>query len=248
MLQIGICDDERSMRAEIYSMCEVFLEKQYSHRYVEFSSGEEVLGYVANEQNESIDLLFLDIEMAGISGIELKDAVMQQNKIWRIVFVTNHDESVYQAFGRKTIGFIPKPPQIDDVSKMLSIVMDELKENIEFTIAGYDGKVRRIKLEDIIYMKADGSYTEIITCSGKDAKGEHFLSTKKIGELEKEMSQYDIMRVHKSYMVNLFNVLQIGQEVILDKLDTRVPIGRAYRQGVKETYLVYVKKRIKSRL
>lgn len=70
-MRIGICDDniiERDMIKKLCNSCANNIEKDYAL----FASGEEVLEYADREDAEQLDLLFLDVEMSGISGIELK--------------------------------------------------------------------------------------------------------------------------------------------------------------------------------
>lgn len=248
-MYIGICDDNSEARQTIFKLCEeYFRENTIKHEYVFFYSGEEVLLYCEQDDNEPIEVLFLDIEMSGISGIDLKNAVLRQDKIWRIVFATNHSESIYNTFSTKTIGFIPKPPSQDKVTKMLVIIIDEMDENIALKIKDYDGKLTEIFMEDIVYFKASGSYTEIVTKASVDGSGNYILSTKKMGDLEKEMMIYPIIRVHKSYMVNLANVIEFGEKILLQNILVEIPVGRAYKEQAKIKYLQYGKNRIKKRL
>ncbi len=249
MFRIGICDDVSDARQIIHNLCEeYFKENTIKHEYISFSSGEAVLFYCEGNGNGQIDILFLDVEMSGISGIDLKDTVLRQNKIWRIVFVTNHSESIYHTFSRKTIGFIPKPPLQEKINKMLAITLNELEENVAVIIKGYDGKVIEIRLEDIAYFKASGSYTEIVTYTSSAGSGSYILSTKKIGDLEKEMMPYPIIRVHKSFMVNLANVIDLGEKVTLQNSSMEIPVGRSYKERARMKYLQYGRNRMKKRL
>lgn len=251
MLHIGICDDFIEARHTIFNLCEEFFKNNIMrHEYIFFSSGEEVLLYYEGNNNLQIDILFLDVEMPGISGIDLKKKVIRQDKIARIVFVTNHNESIYNTFSKKTIGFIPKPPSQEEIKKMLLITLNEIEENIAISIKDYDGKLTEIYMEDIVFIKASGSYTEIFTKTSKEGLGEFILSTKKIGDLEKEMWIYPIIRVHKSYMVNLTSVIKFGTNILLENLSMQmeIPVGRKYKEKAKTKYLQYVKNRIKKRL
>ena len=113
-MRIGICDDEKFARQEVRKLCELYFdENKIEHDYIEFESGEEVLDYSVKQDNPLIDLLFLDVEMEGVDGIRLKEQLLRQSMIERIVFVTSHKDKVFDAFGQKTIGFIPKPPAYD---------------------------------------------------------------------------------------------------------------------------------------
>ncbi|MFA9396835.1 MAG: LytR/AlgR family response regulator transcription factor [Clostridiaceae bacterium] len=246
MLHIGICDDVYEERQIIFNLCkEYFKENAINHDYVSFSNGEDVLLYCKKDDNKRIDLLFLDVEMPGISGIELKDAVIKKDKVWRIVFVTNHMKSIYGAFGRKTIGFISKPPVQEKINKMIAITLNELEENVVVIVKGHDGKAIEIQLEDIAYFRASGSYTEIVVYSLLSSSRNYILCTKKLGDLEKEMESYPIIRVHKSYMVNLANIVDFGEKIILRNLSLEIPAGRAYKEQARKKYLNYGRQRIK---
>lgn len=249
MFQIGICDDEKQECQKVYELCEeYFRQHMIEHKYTFFSSGEEVLQYCSNTDNERIDLLFLDVEMSGISGIELKDIIIKQRKIWRISFVTNHLESIYGAFSKKTIGFIPKPPVGEKVKKAIQIVLEELEEECIVTFKGYSGEDVNIKLEDIAYFKAHESYTEIITYASVNGDSNSGIVSKKLGDIEKELREYAVVRVHKSYLVNLANVNEIGKNVIIKDLQEEIPVGRVYKENAKKIYFEYRKDKIKKRL
>lgn len=249
MLHIGICDDISEARQKIFNLCEeYFKESKIQHKYVFFTNGEDVLLYCERDDNMQIDILFLDVEMPGISGLDLKDAVLKQDKVWRIVFVTNHSESIYSTFSRKTIGFIQKPPSQEKVKKMLATTLNDMEENIAVRIKNNNGTLVEISMEDIVYFKAAGSYTEIYIKESCSTVVKCILSTKKMGELEKDMRNYHIIRVHKSYMVNLANVIDFGEKILLQNISLEIPVGRIYRERARMNYLQYGKNRIKKRL
>lgn len=249
MIHIGICDDIDKARQTIFSLCEeYFNEYTIKHKYVFFSDGEDVLFYCGNDNIEQIDLLFLDINLPGISGIALKDKVLTNQKIQRIVFVTNYSNRIYNTFSRKTIGFIPKPPLLKTVKKMLDITLKEIEENIAIRIKNYDGTIKEILSDDIVYFKASGCYTEIITKAALNDSEKYILSTKKMGDLEKEMKDYPIIRVHKSYMVNLANVIRFREKILLENISFEIPVGRLYKEQARMKYLEYAKNRIENRL
>lgn len=105
MITIGICDDEPYWREMLIKSCCVFLNDcGQKYEIVEFSSGEDVLTYDGHE----ILLLFLDIEMAGISGIDVMDKIRDNSLFWRIVFVSSHDELRWDTLDIKTLTYISK--------------------------------------------------------------------------------------------------------------------------------------------
>ena len=187
---IGICDDVQIERGKIYNLCEEFFRgNDIIHEYKEFTCGEEVLEYCNNKKNTRIDLLYLDVEMKGMSGLELKDLILKKNMVWRIAFVTNHNDSIYGSFSIKTIGFITKPILKNDVIKMINIVHEEIKENILIMYKGYKGEKIYEKLENIIYFEADESYSRIYSIAEKESNISSHVISKRLGVIEKEMKK-----------------------------------------------------------
>ena len=248
-MRIGICDDEKRARMEVHRLCELYFdENKVEHDYIEFESGEAVLSYSANRDSLPIDLLFLDVEMERLDGILLKEQLLRQSMIERIVFVTSHKDKVFDAFGQKTIGFIPKPPAYERIEKMITVVREEKQENVELVFNGYNGEEQGLRLEDIVYFKAAGSYTEIYSYASDGTGIECLVISKKIGEVEQSMKDYPVLRVHKSFLVNLANIVGIGEEIRVRNLEEKIPVGRKYKEQVKRVYASYVSDKVRRRI
>lgn len=248
-MRIGICDDEKYARQEVRKLCELyFSENKIEHNYIEFESGEDVLSYSIEQDSEPIDLLFLDVEMKELDGIRLKEQLLRQRLIERIVFVTSHKDKVFDAFGQKTIGFIPKPPMYERIKKVLTVVREEMRENLEVVFDGYNGKQQSVRLEEIAYFKAAGSYTEIHSYASDGTGAECFVISKKIGEVERTMSAYSVLRVHKSFLINLANTVSIGEVVAVRNVEEKIPIGRKYKEQVRAAYAAYISDKVRKRI
>ena len=121
MIIIGICDDEEQYRAQIKLLCSAFFDTQKQEfGFVEFTSGEEVLAY----QGDRIHLLFLDIEMPGMGGLEVLSRVRRNERIWRIVFVTSHKELKWETIDLKTLAFLEKPLEKAGVDVNRKVILD----------------------------------------------------------------------------------------------------------------------------
>ena len=246
---IGICDDSARDRELIYNYCEAFFARfDMEHQYRMFSSGEEVLDYCRGKDRQRVDLLFLDIELGEIDGIQVKDRILRKGMVWRIVFVSGNQDKVFLSFGLKTLGFLVKPVEEEDISKWIQVVLEELKEDVMIKIA--DSKTaeeRYVRLEDVEYFVAEGNYTKIVLHTEEDSQEEYILVTKKIGELEQEYSNFPILRVHKSYMVNLENVMDIKGEIPIRDSADRIPIGRTFKDSVRKKYLEFGREKVRGR-
>ena len=248
-MKVAICDDNLEVRQQIRTMCEAyFAGDNGEYQIILFESGEEVMEYVEEKNNTVIDILFLDIEMPGINGIALKDILTKNDKVWRIVYVSNYMEKMIDTFSTKTIGFLPKPVSYKGIEKMLKITTKELAENIVISVRDIHSNSIHIKIEDIVFFKAEGSYTQIFTkqiiMEGETA----FLTSKTMGDLERETMGSRLIRVHKSYMINPDYLKAFGNTVELYNYPEKIPIGRTYREVAKRRAFKYGKSRIQGRL
>lgn len=247
---IGICDDQKQDRQYIHSLCEAFFQtRKIEHEYRMFSSGEEVLDYCRQKEQARVDLLFLDIELGYIDGIQVKDRILRQDMVWRIVFVSGYQDKVFLSFGLKTLGFLVKPVEQDDIGKWIHVVLEELKQDVLVKIA--DSKTaeeRYVRLEDIEYFVAEGNYTKIVLHTDEGSEEDYILVTKQIGELEQEYRRFPILRVHKSYMVNLENVMDIRGEITIRDSEEKIPIGRTFKDSVRKKYLEFGREKVRGRI
>lgn len=238
MITIGICDDNKKELEEIKELCELCFGEKDQRSIRVFSSGEELISYVGDINNTRIDLLFLDIEMDGISGIEVKEQVVDCTNIWRIVFVTSFKEKALDGFGLKTIGYIGKPAKKDNVKRWIDIVNEHKKNELFFDIEELKNDLPSdLKIEEIKYIEADGSYTKIHT---NRVEKSYYLLAKKLGEVEKLISKYPFVRVHKSYIVNMMKIKNFERGNVLIGIDT-IPVGKVYHKLAKDTYNQYIK-------
>ena len=246
MIRIGICDDNRKDQMYVCTLCQNYLNRKRLKYSLEFfQSGEEVLRYCENEENRRIDLLFLDIEMNGISGIELKNKILKENKVWRLVFVSAYRENVFDAFGLKTLGFVIKPAQEGEIWKWIDVVRQELVEEGVLELKGLEENVR---LEEIAYFEAKRSYTNIVLYPSSDGEKRSLLITRGLGEIEKEVDGDSFVRAHRSYLVNLANIISVKKEIELRDLPEKIPIGRLQRERVREEYMKFAKRKVRKRI
>ena len=112
--------------------------------------------------------MFLDVEMDGITGIELKDEIERTDRVWRIVFVTSHEEVIGQAFGLKTMGFARKPIEAVTAEKWISIAVEEQEANKVFRFTTEKGDLY-IRENEILYLESEGNYSYVQTPKEKKA-------------------------------------------------------------------------------
>lgn len=239
MFRIGICDDDITYLNKIKLICERWLlENVDEYEIVEFSTGTEVTTYC----KEPLQLLFLDIELPGISGIELLPVLSKSPNVWRVVYITNHKELIATAFSIKTIGFLEKPIIEEQILHYMFAVLNEWKSNEIIVFDEKDVK-KMIRVEDVVYLKSASNYTEVY-CGSEQYS---FLVYGTLKFWEKELKKYSFVRVHKSFLVNLFHVEAISEN-LLTRDQRVIPIGRKNKDEFKKQFEKYCIERMRNRL
>lgn len=217
-MRIGICDDDEQDLELIHTICqETYDQLGMEYEILIFNKAEDILTY-----KEELQLLILDIEMPGLSGLELKEMLQDEEKESIIVFVTNHDELVLSAFGIRVFGFVIKKNISMQLPRILNDVLALLSP--EILLEG------RISSRKVRYIKAARIYTEVYLENGKRE-----LTRKSIQEYEQMLKDYGFMRIHKSYLLNFAWVDKITDDKVYVGEKT-LPIATRLRKEVKDKY------------
>lgn len=224
-MKIGICDDNSEELKLTYRVCkETFERSGVEYEINMFNRAEDILGY-----SEDMHLLILDIEMPGLSGIDLKQVLQERSKDTIIIFVTNHDELVLSAFGIHVFGFVIKK---NIVSQLPGILKDFISVTTPWIMI--DGE---IDSRDIKYIKAARVYTEVYL-----KNGEVKLTRRSIREYEEILIHCDFVKIHKSYLVNFAWVDKVSQDKV--NVDNEaLPIASRQKKEVLEQYRAFCRKK-----
>ena len=131
MLSIGICDDSQDNRQSLRWLLESILEgKNIEHTIFEFSSGETLLQWDQKHPNE-IDLLFLDIEMGSVNGMETASQLREKHSALQIVFVTGFSDYVFDGYRVGALGYLMKPAKRDQLEEILSRFLVKLCQDAQ---------------------------------------------------------------------------------------------------------------------
>ncbi|MCS7005470.1 MAG: LytTR family DNA-binding domain-containing protein [Cytophagales bacterium] len=183
-------------------------------------------------KRESVDMVFLDIDMPDMSGMELVSAL--NNPSVQYIIITGRRDQAIEAFDLNIADYIVKPAQYSRFIKAVNKVRDNLNKTIldthnkEDIYVKSDGKIIRIKLKDILFVEALSDYVIIHTNTDK----KHIVhSTMKA--MEAKLSSNDFVRVHRSFIVNASKIDQIEDMNITIQKKT-VPVGASYKNALME--------------
>lgn len=232
MFKIAICDDDKKIIYEIKKAIEEYKEEKFNISI--YNSGEDLLAV-----EEKFDIIFLDIEMNTMNGIEIAKVIRKYDKEVKIIYVTSYTDYMNLAFSVHAFGYLNKPiekydihNQLDEVRAYLS---EETEEVIEFlTIEG----VVRINLSDICY------FEYMNRCVKLQSLKESYVIKETMGNIAKRMKEYGFCIPHKSFTVNLFNVKSIKGYDIFMMDGTIIPLSQKKSTEFRDEFNMFLEKRI----
>ncbi len=218
MLLIAVCDDIPLECADIAKQIETILKQSNTDFIIKkFFGGLELI-----QSRESFDIIFLDIKMPNINGMELAKQIRKQGRQSLIIFITSASEYVFDAFDVEAFQYLLKPIQTDKLKNVLEKATKKMQidANIDFLMISANRQIQKVFLKDILYIESIGRIAKIHCNNGT-------LETyEQIGILEDKLSDKFFFRCHKCFLVNLnfvdaFNKTEVrlenGEKIMLAK-------------------------------
>jgi DNA-binding LytR/AlgR family response regulator len=225
MINIGICDDEASMRRLLRAPLEQKLQLLGAdYRIYEYDCGETLL---TRPETEWLDILFLDIELKQLSGMETARNLRKRDSHTLLIFVTAYPDFVFQGYEVHAFHYILKPYENQKIMKVLEQAIKELGQNREhyFTLEQKSGTTK-IPAKKILAFSSD---RRKIIISLEDGNKLEFYG--KLDAVETDLPDYFI-RCHNRHLVNLNYVTALEKDGCTLRSQS-FPVSRAYRQSVE---------------
>lgn len=192
----------------------------YLNLMASFSNGFEAIGFLKSHE---VDLLFLDVEMDGFTGIELLEALSRKPEV---IITTAYDKYALKGFELNVSDYLLKPFAFDRFLRAVERVYDTLSkaqsQERDFLFVKTEYRLERVAFNDILFISGMGDYRCIQTTSKK------ILTLQPLAELESALPKTLFCRVHKSYLVSIQHIhsverqrIRIGKELI--------PISEPYK-------------------
>lgn len=194
----------------------------------------EVIGQCSDaiEAHEQItryhpDLVFLDIEMPGMSGIELLKTLPKKPLI---IFTTSNKDYALEAFELNVVDYLLKPVTLPRLLQAIEKAREVIKrDNTEVNNIDEDyvfirdnGALKKVKLEEILWIEAMGDYIKIYT------PGKWHIVHTTLKAVEERLRSPKLMRIHRSYIVALDKIDSI-EDGVLNIMSTPIPVAESYR-------------------
>lgn len=219
-INVLIADDE----APALSLVKSYVLKQPGLVLVsECKNGTEVMEALRNNE---IDLLFLDIQMPGMNGIELSKRITQQQKV---IFTTAFPNYAVDGFKVDALDYLLKPFDLEEFTKAVHKAEDWFRKNltsqqINSFFIKTDYRLERIQFDDILFAESDRDYIKLYLSSHH----EPISSLMNLKDLEEHLPATMFMRIHRSFIINLNKINRIERNQVIIG-NQRITIAETYR-------------------
>src|SRR3954471_19006215 len=225
-----LVDDEEPARSELRYLLQAHPEVKVVG---EAASAAEA---IALTRELAYDVVFLDVEMPGATGLETAPHLHEQREPPAIVFVTAHAEYAVDAFAVEAFDYLLKPVDPDRLARVVERLRERTLENaapVEKIPVVAGGGTELLDYDQIHYVQADGDYSRVHTYDRS------YLSTASLGELEERLGGR-FARIHRSYLVNLAKVAAVRRTAdrfrlqLADESKTELDVSRRQSREVRE--------------
>lgn len=232
-MRILIVEDESRIAKRIEGMTrDIFGDRLQSLKRID--TLQEALRFI---EANPLDLVFLDLNLNGNNGFELLGTAV--SKSFHTIIISAYKNQAITAFEYGVLDFVPKPFNQDRLAQAIKrITTKTLAENkkTKFLAIRKKGRVVLVSVEDVLYIKGAGSYTELFLSGGRKE-----LHGKSLEKLEQLLST-SFERIHKSYLVKLAEIDKItvasGSKYMAElRNGESIPIGRTKYKDLKRKWL-----------
>jgi len=193
-------------------------------------------------RKEKPDILFLDIDMPGLSGLQLIQLI--DDLPTRVVFTTAHMEYAIKAVETIASGYLLKPVQAEDLQRMIEKIKNKKELSVldqpisgKIAVPDFSG-IELVPYDEIVFCKSDSNYCELILTGNRK-----ITASKTLKYFEEILPASQFIRIHKSYLVNIQQIKKYlkrdGGELLMSNNDV-LPVSRNNRPEILKLIQSYL--------
>ncbi|MBQ3154372.1 MAG: response regulator transcription factor [Clostridia bacterium] len=232
-MKIAICDDERIQTQSLTQKLSLFAETRHKHFEIQaYSSAEAFL--FAYRENRDVDILFLDIEMGQMNGIELAREIRADNETVQIVFITGYPDYIGEGYDVDALHYLLKPVDTQKLYEVCERALANLQKQPRFHLLPVGKEVVRVYEKDILYAETQGHYLRLVT-----KKGEHRLRMT-LPELSTRLGN-SFFKCSRSYLAGLLHVSRITKTSVILEDGTELPLGKGLYDEINTALIRFLR-------
>lgn len=223
MLRIGLCDDIADARLLLEDALERALEiNGWEAQFFQFSSGEGLLDWYAKHLGE-LDLVFLDMEMKTLSGIDTAKRLRALDDSLQLAFCTSYSDYVFDGYSTGALGYLLKPPRQEQLEEVLRRAQAALARLDEAYIAKNGDTTYRLPYQTILYFTSERRKVHCVTTE----RTVSFYG--KLDVVAAEVGKH-FVRIHQRYLVRIGAIARMETNEVVLVNGEWLPLSRSQRQ------------------
>lgn len=233
MLNIAIIDDEKTALMITKGAVEAFLAEKAIPFSMSFYTSP--LNFLACLEEKPFDLVFLDIDMPELSGIDTAKRFKENRPEATVIFLSQREDLVFDCLSVHPFGFVRKNKLFDDFAKVMDLYIDTVYHGMSggSTIQIQTKRsVTSIEANSLVYVEGNGNYQDLHLKNGEVIKTRTAMK-----ELEETLVPFGFLRIHKGFLVNCSHIRRISKQEVLLLDGTPLPISRKNKEEVFQKYL-----------
>lgn len=241
MIRIAICDDDLMIVKDIHSKLRSIMSKLSTNASIyDFTDGEDLLYEI--ESSGIYDIIFLDIEIGKVNGIDLATELRNREYIFTLIFISQYDTYYRAAFEVQPFWFLDKPCSYEKLETALIKAMDRRFNREETYDFSFNKIYYRIFIDDIIYFESTKRIVSIHCIDNKIYK-----CYNKLDKVEMEMllKNREFLRINRSLLVNSLYIKRYSYENVKLYNSEELAISASRRDRVREKYVNILYERIR---
>lgn len=238
MLKIALLDDDKTALL----ISKGAIENFFNEKNIAISLGvfSNPLTFLAMAKEENYRLVFLDIDMPELNGLEVGKQVKEINPQTDIIYLSQREDLVFDTLQLHPFGFIRKSKIIQDFSSVLELFVNTAlgttSENKKLSISSKSGTISA-DIDQVMYIEGNKNYQTFYLKDGNKFDARILMS-----ELEEKLKEHGFIRVHKGYLVNYLFIRQIGHNEVTLTNNKILPISGKRKEEIMEIYLSITRK------
>jgi DNA-binding LytR/AlgR family response regulator len=234
-LNVIICEDKlndaNTLRLYI---SQFFSEINCPINITVYENGDSFLKDYKAGKIKELKIAFIDIYLLGTNGIDVARKIRESDKEMAIVFTTISTSHALDGYALDAMQYLLKPVDYHKVAAILNKCLKMFSESIRFIEVISDRLAVKVWLKDILYIEAFDK-TVLIHTNSKTIKS--YLS---LSELDKQLVDSTFLKTHRSFIVNMRHIEDVGKNDFVLSNGIKVPIGRDNKTGVKQVFEDYL--------
>ena len=232
-MNIAVCDDDLGFATQMEEWIADCLGKEQADHSDVYLSGEELL-QVIEKENKPYQLYLLDIEMGGITGMELAYEIRKRDATALIIFLTSHAEKMPEAFEVNAFHYLVKPVAEEKCRQVLRRAASWLDRDKSFFRFQSGRKEYMVECADILYLESRGRKILVRT----DRELQEYYGTLK--DALESLRTEGFVQIHQAYLINMHHLEGVERECVTMRDGTELPVSRTFRKPFQKTYQDFV--------